>query len=218
MSAPLLLFDLDGPILDVLPRYHAVHVALVESHGGRPLAADDYWALKRDQIPEAAILSRTGLSVEQVGQVVQERLLAIERAEYVALDRPWPWSRTVLGDVGRSATLMLVTLRADIQLVQDQLGRLGLAPLFESVLAGPGAGPAPKVERVRKAGLPGNRRTVFIGDTEVDIQSGRELGARTVATRTGIRSAAKLATFGADTVIDDIRELPAWLEQEGLFS
>jgi phosphoglycolate phosphatase-like HAD superfamily hydrolase len=193
-------------------------VALVEAQGGRPLSADDYWALKCDRVPEATILSRTGLSVEQAREVVQQRLLAIEQAEYVALDRPWPWARAVLGDLGRSATLVLVTLRASVELVHDQLAMLELAPLFEKVLAGAGTGPAPKVERVRNAGLPGNRQSVFIGDTEVDVQSGRELGAHTVVTRTGIRSEAKLAALGADAVIEDIRELPAWLQRKGFHS
>ena len=84
------------------------------------------------------------------------------------------------------------------------------------MLAGSGSGPAPKALRVKDAGLPGDLPAVFIGDTEVDIQSGHELGVRTVATRTGIRSDAKLSTLGADVVIDDIRGLRAWLEREGL--
>jgi phosphoglycolate phosphatase-like HAD superfamily hydrolase len=217
MTRPLLLFDLDGPILDVRPRYHALHVELVEAHGGTPLDRDTYWALKRDQVSEAAIVARTGLVGDSLAEVLRRRALAIEHADYVALDEVWPWSRAVLSELGRSATLVLVTLRADVPLVLRQLEALKLLKSFEKVLAGPGSGPAPKVERVRDAGLVGNRRTVFIGDTEVDVQSGRELGVRTVATRTGIRSEAKLASFGADAVLDDIRGLPTWLEREGLW-
>ena len=216
MTSPLLLFDLDGPILDVRPRYHALHVELVEAQGGTPLDRDSYWALKRDQVPEAVILARTGLANAQVREVEAQRLLAIESAEYVTMDQLWPWSRQVLSELGRWATLVLVTLRADVELVERQLASLEVSDLFERVLAGAGSGIAPKALRVRNAGLPGDRRAVFIGDTEVDIESGRELGVRTVATRTGIRSDAKLSTFGADVVIDDIRELPAWLEREGL--
>jgi phosphoglycolate phosphatase len=53
--------------------------------------------------------------------------------------------------------------------------------------------------------------TVLVGDTVRDVQAAKLGGARVIAVATGIDSAAKLASEGADVVLNDLRDTPAVL-------
>lgn len=55
------------------------------------------------------------------------------------------------------------------------------------------------------------RDTVIIGDTVLDVATGRNAGARVVAVATGPATAAELAAAGADVVLDDLRDTAAVL-------
>jgi len=52
----------------------------------------------------------------------------------------------------------------------------------------------------------GPDNTVLVGDTPLDVAAGAEGGARVVAVASGRFSAGELATAGADTVLEDLRD------------
>lgn len=207
--SPFVLLDLDGTVLDVLPRYHRLHCDAVRSAGGDPLAETEYWQAKREGVPELDLLARTGLAPEAAARAEESRLRRIESPRYLALDRLWPWTETALDALGRLAPLVLVTLRRHPGRLGRQLGRLGLDRFFARVVAGGGDGtPEAKAGLLRDAGLGGLEGSVLVGDTEVDVASGRALGLRTIALRCGIRSPARLASWDPDHLLDDLRQVP----------
>ncbi|HKH43104.1 MAG TPA: HAD family hydrolase [Thermoanaerobaculia bacterium] len=209
MSPPFIFLDLDGTVLDVLPRYHRLHCDAVRRAGGEPLDEGEYWQAKREGIPELDLLARTGLAPPAAARAAEVRLRRIESRRYLALDRLWPWTETVLNALARIAPLVLVTLRHHPGRLGWQLGRLGLSGSFERVVAGGGDGtPEAKARLLRDAGLGGLEGSVLVGDTEVDIASGRALGLRTIALRCGIRSPASLAPWDPDLLLDDLRQVP----------
>jgi phosphoglycolate phosphatase-like HAD superfamily hydrolase len=55
------------------------------------------------------------------------------------------------------------------------------------------------------------RDTVIVGDTLLDVATGKAAGARVVAVATGPASESDLAAAGADVVLGDLRDTPAVL-------
>src|SRR2546421_346944 len=47
----------------------------------------------------------------------------------------------------------------------------------------------------------------YVGDTGIDIRTGKQLGVRTVAVLSGFRSEEALVAYEPDYVINDVREL-----------
>jgi phosphoglycolate phosphatase-like HAD superfamily hydrolase len=212
----ILFFDLDGPLLDVSGRYVALHHALLGELGLRGLPAAAYWERKRALCPEERILAEIG-AAEHAEVYCRLRLARIETPEYLAHDRPWPWTHAVLARLSEMAPLVLVTARAHRTRLLEQLDRLDLAPFFSEVLS------APAGRRVdeQKAGLIRaclERRgrpptgSWMIGDTEADVGAGRLAGLRTAGVLSGIRNRELLLPAEPDFLLDDIRELPLIVE------
>ncbi|HSS50009.1 MAG TPA: HAD family hydrolase [Thermoanaerobaculia bacterium] len=212
MSGGWILLDLDGPLLDVLPRYHRLHSDLVLRHGGRPLDPEAYWDAKRKRGPEPQILAKSGLDPGAIREVLGERARWIESWRYLQLDRTWPWTEAVLTDLSRRAPLVLVTARRHRRRLLRQLGELGLRGHFHRIVSGPGDETAEaKARLLRDSRLPIPPGSVLVGDTEVDLASGRALGLRTAALTCGIRCAALLTPWNPDALLADLRDVPGWL-------
>ena len=211
MKLERIFLDLDGTLLDVAPRYQKLHEDVVRRHGGAPLDPADYWQAKREGVAEQELLARTGLAPHSVAAAIEDRLLRIEEHRYLTLDRPWPWTKDVLKALEKLAPLVLVTVRKNADRVQWQLDRFRLRRMFQRVVVGPGDGTVEaKVGLVLQAGFFGKHLhgAVLVGDTEVDIASGRTLGLRTVAVASGLRSPARLAAWLPDLLLEDLRQLP----------
>ncbi len=208
MNGFTIFLDLDGPLLDVAERYHRLHCDLVAQHGGRPLDRETYWRAKRERVPEPEILAPTGLSPQAVAEVVATREGRIESPEYLLLDRPWPWTIPSLAALASVSPLVLVTLRRRPDRLLRQLTGLDLHRYFDRVVAGPGDGTVEaKARLLRDEGIAIPPGSILVGDTEVDIASGRALNLRTLAVRSGIRSDAQLLRWAPDLLVDDLRQI-----------
>jgi phosphoglycolate phosphatase len=216
MSERWILLDLDGTLLDVARRYHGLHCKQVRGHGGEPLSAARYWELKRARTPEAEILALAGLSAAAAAEVLAARGRGLESSQALRLDRLWPWTMTALDALSRLAPLALVTLRAHRDRLLTQLDALGIAGSFARVVSAAGDGtPDVKAHLVRAAGLDPGPGSVLVGDTEVDIASGRALGVRTIAVSSGLRNADLLAASAPDLLLADLAGVARVLEEIG---
>jgi phosphoglycolate phosphatase len=208
----ILFFDLDGPLLDVSPRYIALHRALLGESG---LSGAAYWERKRAARPEETILAEINAMDRTL--YFRRRLELIETPEYLVHDRPWPWAHAILARLSTAHPLVLVTARSRRPLLLEQLARLGLASFFHEVLS---TAAGQRVDEQKAAlmrdylirhGLPHEGHAI-IGDTEADIGAGRLLGLRTVAVLSGIRNRELLLRAEPDYLLSDIRELPLIVE------
>jgi len=213
LSERWIFLDLDGPVLDVSARYHRVHQSVVRRYGGWPFPRSVYWQAKRNLVPETEILIRCGLSPEAARQAAAERRLEIERSDHLKLDELWPWMPDVLDELWDLGRLGLVTLRQHRDRLDRQVQDLGLHLFCRQVVSGRGDGtPEAKAALLRQSGISWGPGSVLVGDTEVDMASGRALGLRTVAVGCGIRTPALLERWSPDALFEDLRQVPAWLE------
>jgi phosphoglycolate phosphatase-like HAD superfamily hydrolase len=207
-----IFLDLDGPLLDVLPRYHRLHADVVRWRHGRPLDAAEYWQAKRQRVSETRILERTGLDAPAIRQAAARRLRWIESPRYLSLDRTWPWTQESLEALSCFGPLVLVTLRRRRDRLLWQLRHLGLRDRFHRIVSGPGdASVEAKAPLLRSAGVPIPPGSVLVGDTEVDVASAKALGLGTVALSCGIRCADALAAWQPDVLVDDLRQVAGYL-------
>jgi phosphoglycolate phosphatase len=210
-----LFIDLDGPLLDVSARYAALHRDLLHAAGLRGMTADRYWERKRARIPEEEILRELGV-LGLAHDYLRLRLERVESPDYLALDRPWPWTHEVLGLLARRYPLVLVTARANHLLLLEQLDRLELVAFFHEILSEPARrGVDRQKARLIDAYLRRHDRPAdgwMVGDTEADVSAGQIVGLRTAAVQNGLRNGDLLQQAEPDHLLNDIRELPGLLE------
>lgn len=133
-TARIMFLDLDGPLLDVRKRYHGVYAAALKELGPRPLTANRYWGLKRRNVPERAILARSG--GEHLFETYQRRRLGlIEREEWLKLDALQPGTLGVLDWLQSRLPIVLVSLRSRRRALGHQLEWLGLCRRLAPVLS-----------------------------------------------------------------------------------
>ena len=225
MAARILLFDLDGTLV------------LTGGAGVRALdrAFQDLYGLQ-DAGRGVPFHGRTDLRI--IRDIVERKLHRPMGAdEAVAIcDRYLPYLEE---EVQRSATyrvlpgvpalLTLLAARGDCLVglgtgnveagARIKLARADLNRFFP--FGGFGSDAEDRVELLRRAAARGEARrgpgadglaqVVVIGDTHLDVESGRALGARTVAVATGGESAAALEQARPDVLLADLSDAEAFL-------
>lgn len=196
ISAPTVGFDLDMTLIDSRPGIHACYVALAE-RTGTYIDAD--------------------LAVTRLGPPLTE-----EMAHWFPADRVAAVAdlyRELYPTYAITGTLAMPGAREAIAAVQAAGGRavvvtakwepnaklhmehLGMAP--DAVIGNLWA--EQKAVALREHGA-----RVYVGDHVGDVRGARTAEALSVAVPTGPCSAAELTEAGADVVLADLTEFPAW--------
>jgi phosphoglycolate phosphatase len=219
----LLLFDIDGTLLDRATQAHrdALHLALLEIHGVH--AEHVRWPLspagRTDGEIARALLLGAGISARRI----DERAEAVRDACCEAFARLCPADLSDKVLPGMAELLGLLAAREDVQLSlvtgnfepigRLKLGRAGIGTYFPAGQGGFGSdsearAALPGIAR-RRAGAGGvahpRQQTIVIGDTPRDIACARADGVRCFGIATGPFAAPQLT--GADAVADDADEL-----------
>jgi phosphoglycolate phosphatase len=201
-------FDLDGPILDVSDKFYQTYFDILSAHGFNTLDKFHYWELKRNRTPENEIQGLTDAIVNNFGEI---RKSIIETDQYQQLDKLQSSAKEVLQVAKSTGYVYLVTLRHSHEQVLKQLDRLGVASLFDAVLSS-GEEVTPKWQIKHQLLLKhfnGNipKPSVFIGDTEADILTGKEINSQTIAVLNGMRNYEKLKQLAPDLIVPSINKL-----------
>jgi phosphoglycolate phosphatase len=207
----LVVFDLDGTLIDGyaaigdaltyamtrlgLPAPDPARVRAMVGHGlerlleqaAGPERAPEGVRLFRQRYPEVAVEKSHLLpGVLDVLHALEARGLALA----VASNKPAAFSRLILEAKG--------------------------AARFFQAIEGPGPetpakpDPAMLVSAMRRARADA-AATLAVGDMEVDAEFARAAGCRVVLVPSGSRSREELEDVDADTLLDDLRQLPAWI-------
>lgn len=213
MPAPLVIFDLDGTLLDTAPDLlRALNTVLVEQglapvdraavefnfgHGAKALILEGFRRAGRPLAPEAA-------------EPLVLRFLELYGSGYAIDTRPFPGALAAMDRLARRGVRLAVCTNKRAHLAVPLLAALGLDRHFAAVIGGDSLkvrkpDPGHILGTIEAAGaLP--RSSVMIGDSDADIAAAKGAGVPVVAVSFGY-SPEPVETFSPDAVIDSYDDL-----------
>ncbi len=209
MSRPLVVLDLDGPILDVSQRYFEAHRRVTRDLGVASAYADAqaFWDAKRSRIPHAKLYH---------GDVAPEDYVSafrrhVEADDLLIFDRLQDGALAALSQLTASVEVLIVSLRTNVIGAQREVERLGVTRIAAVHFVPHSARGKAKEARM----LAGSRRVLAVaGDSEADAQMGQALRAPFVGLESGIRDHDHLVKAGAVAVLPNLLDFAWWLSQQ----
>lgn len=208
----LIVFDLDGTLIDSRADLADAANALIAERGGAPIAHDavgrmvgDGAAMLVTRALAAAGLPVTDGSVARFLELYDERLLATTR--------PYAGMLDALASLGSVAPLAVLTNKP-LAPTRRLLDALGLAPFFAAAIGGDGEfprkpDPASLIHLIERFGAD-RRRTVMVGDSWIDYSTARAAGTVICLARYGFGfTTFPLAELrGDEGVVDAPEQIP----------
>src|SRR5262245_25865306 len=171
----LVIFDLDGTLIDSVTDLSRSVGELVTSLGGRPLSQDEVAAMVGDG---AAVLVKRALSAAGLRpdmSKVLETFLAIYNRRLLETTVAYPGIEDVLQTTSRRARMAVLTNKPEAP-SRRILDALGLTVYFDAIVGGDG----PHGRKPDPAGLfalaHGDRDVMLVGDSPIDWATARAAG------------------------------------------
>lgn len=211
----LVMFDLDGTLLDSVPDLAAAVDATLLQLGRMPAGVGRV----REWIGNGApVLVRRALAGQLdhagVDDALAERALALFLDAYSgghALTTVYPGVVETLDWLGQREVALAVVTNKPARFVEPLLAEKGLGGRFGWVVGGdtlPRQKPAPDglLHVMRAADVaPGD--ALFVGDSRNDVRAARAAGVRCVGLRYGYNHGRPIEEEEPDLILDDLREL-----------
>lgn len=193
-ARPLLIIDLDGPVLEVAPRYWAAHEIALARSGARGLVGDvaALWAAKRTGAPVAD---------PERGAYLDAFRAVVERDDLLLLDRLQPGALEALARLATRFDVHILSLRTNAAGARARCSSLGITTVAPVTFVA--HNPEGKVPAAR-ALASGSTVVAVVGDTEADAAVARALGAPFWGVTCGIRTEERLRAEGAERVLPDL--------------
>lgn len=201
----LLLFDLDGTLVDSARDLHAAAAALCAEHGAPP---PDFAAFRECVSRGGAAMLRCAFpSADEVRvAVLLPRFLAIYDADIASRGGLFPGMADVLEAVERAGARWGVVTNKPERLARRLLDALDLSSRCAVLIGGDSLptrkpDPAPLREACRRCGVD-LRHAVYVGDDPRDVEAARAAGMPSVAAAWGyVGDAPPVVDWGADAVV-----------------
>lgn len=209
----LVVFDLDGTLVDSLQDLCDSANVLVTERGGAPLEPVQVGRMVGEgaAVLVERVIAASGIVIDPAAALA--RYLEIYDGRLLRHTRPYPGIPEVLRDAATLVPLGVVTnkpLRAAVPVLEG----LGLAGFFREVVGGDGPhpkkpNPASLLAMMAAEGVSA-ARTLLIGDSAVDLRTARNAGTRFCRARYGFGSHQfpEDEIGPADWVVDSAFELP----------
>ena len=220
MEAFLLVFDLDGTLIDSAPDLRAALNEMLRERGRAPLSL----AQVRQMIGDGAAalvaraLAASGPDPAAAADALP-RFLQLYEADAVRLTRPYPGVPETLAALRRRGYRTAICTNKPHHATHTVLEGLGLLALFDGI-AGGDRFAVKKPDPGHLLGLIGALggapdRAVMIGDGENDAAAAHGAGVPLVLMRYGY-ARVDPASLAADALLDRFDDLPAALDRLGL--
>jgi phosphoglycolate phosphatase len=220
MSGYLLIFDLDGTLVDSAPDLRAALNEMLRERGYKPLSLPQVKAMIGDGIPAlvARALAASGAEPAEAASALP-RYLELYEADAARLTQPYPAVPETLAALRRRGYRMAICTNKPQNATIAVLEGLGLLALFDGI-AGGDSFAVRKPDPGHLLGLVGAvgaraEAAAMIGDSENDAAAARSAGLPLVLMRYGY-ARANLDSLGADALLDHFAELPGALDRLGL--
>jgi phosphoglycolate phosphatase len=195
----LIVFDLDGTLVDSHRDIANAANALVEELGGQPLPVNDIVGMVGEG---AALLIRRALAAAGLDPLTPgalDRFLALYDAQLLVHTAPYEGTVEALALLGEQAPMSVLTNKPQ-RPTERILEELGLRSYFAEVVGGDtplGRKPDPAglLHLAAAAGVT-PERTMMVGDSPIDLHAARNAGTRICLVRYG---------FGYRFAPDDFR-------------
>jgi len=211
-GARLVVFDLDGTLIDSRRDLTDSANMLVVERGGTPLPEADITRMVGEG---AALLVRRALTAAKLpfadADVV--RFLEIYDNQLLATTRPYPGMRQALEEVAAAAVVAVLTNKP-LAPARVLLEALDLAPFIATTLGGDGSFPRkPDPSSLRYlTNLHGASpaSTVMVGDTRIDFETAANAGTHVCLARYGFGYEQFDTTrlTGREALVDEPAEIP----------
>jgi len=200
------IFDFDGTLVDLWPRFHAVFTNLT----GAAVDLDTFRMSKLANVQDEEVARQLGVKLPP--SYFHSKAQMLEDPKFLGLDQLWLGSSGTLSLFSDSEAIILSRRRQPDEF-QAQLRGLGLESISGRAFVTQGAKVDWVASRFPKATL------TVIGDSLTDLQIGRIPGARCLMLGCGLTSAGRFLASGIShrffpTLPDLVRELN--LEADGL--
>jgi phosphoglycolate phosphatase len=219
MRSFLLIFDLDGTLVDSVPDLRAALNELLRERGRPPLSPVEVRHMVGDGVPALVAKGLAASGANASDRTALPRFLELYEANATRLTRPYPGVPETLAALRQRGYGTAVCTNKPQRATVAVLQGLGLAPLFDGVAGGdrfPVRKPDPGHLLRLIAELSGEpERAAMVGDNENDAAAARGAVLPLVLVRYGY-SRCDPATLAADALLDRFSELPAALERLGL--
>jgi phosphoglycolate phosphatase len=220
MGQFLLIFDLDGTLIDSAPDLRAALNEMLRERGCAPLSLAQVKRMIGDGVP--ALVSRaleaSGLEPEKAASALP-RFLQLYEADAVRLTRPYPAVPETLAALRRRGYRTAICTNKPQHATHTVLEGLGLLSLFDGIAGGDRFAvrkPDPGHLLGLIDALGGRAKaTAMIGDNENDAAAAHAAGLPLVLMRYGY-CRVDPNSLAADALLDDFADLPAALDRLGL--
>ncbi|GBE04775.1 MAG TPA: HAD family hydrolase [Nitrospirae bacterium] len=205
----ILIFDLDGTLIDSAEDIaNAVNHAIVPA-GMAPLSTEKIVSMVGHGIKTLI----GGLVPPEHYEGSLKRFLEHYSEHILDNTKPYPKVKETLSKLGNYKKAVISNKRETLS--KDVMNGLGLTGFFDVILGADSVSerkpsPAPVLEVLKRVGIP-KESAVIIGDSDVDVQTGKAAGIKTIAVTYGYRSKEVLKE--ADRMIDSFDELLSVLKE-----
>ncbi|MBO0738319.1 MAG: phosphoglycolate phosphatase [Alphaproteobacteria bacterium] len=220
MEGYLLVFDLDGTLVDSVADLRAALNEMLRERGLRPLSAHEVRRMVGDGVPAlvARALAACGAKPAKASTALA-RFLEIYEATAAQLSRPYPGVPETLRALRRRGYRTAVCTNKPQRATLAVMQGLDLLPLFDGIAGGdrfPTRKPHPDHLLRLIADLGATpAASAMVGDNENDAAAAHAAAIPLVLMRYGY-ARVDPDTLAADALLDDFSQLPAALERLGL--
>ena len=212
----LVVFDLDGTLVDSSHDLAEATNALLAELGGAPLALDAVVSMVGEgaAVLVKRALERSGLDPEMPGALA--RFLELYDERLLNATRPYPGMIEAIASLGAKFRLAVLTNKPERPTLEILSG-LQMRQFFDDVTGGDSAhgrkpNPAGLLDLAARAGVTASE-TILVGDSPVDLETSRRAGTRICLTRYGFGYRFAGTEFRGDEVfVDAAAELPGAIE------
>jgi phosphoglycolate phosphatase len=212
----LVVFDLDGTLVDSRRDIAEAANRLIVEYGGTPLPEEQVVRMVGEGVALLVERATSAAGIHPVPERAVDRFMEIYSRGLLVYTRAYPGILEVVRALSRATPLAVLTNKPRSSSVTI-LDALGLAPFFWRVLGGDnpwGRKPGPEAMRqlIFEAGSTPDT-TVLVGDSGIDLQTARNAGTRVCLARYGFGYAAFPfgRLDGTELAVDVPSELPAVL-------
>ena len=220
MKGFLLVFDLDGTLVDSVMDLRAALNEVLRERGHRALSRAEVKHMIGDGVPAlvARALAASGADPAEAPMALP-RFLEIYEANPTQLSRPYPGVSETLATLRRRGYRTAICTNKPQQATLAVMQGLDLLPLFDGVAGGdrfPVRKPHPGhlLQLIAELGAR-PEASAMIGDNENDAAAARSAAVPLVLVRYGY-ARVEPESLMADALLDHFSELPGALERLGL--